>query len=267
VKDAIVDQFRVVRGSRPSIDPIRPDVRVNVYLHQDEATVSLDLSGDSLHKRGYRMNGAQAPLKENLAAALLMLAGWPQAEGRCFLDPMCGSGTLPIEAALMAADIAPGLGREYFGFLGWQGHVPALWKRLKQEAQSKIIQDSKKIPKIVGYDSDFRVVRTAIACIEAAGLRGKVHIEKRDLSLCEAVGKQGVLIVNPPYGERLGETESLKGLYQGLGDLLKKKFTGWEGYIFTGNSELAKCIGLKAARKTVLYNGAIECRLLKYELY
>ncbi len=267
VKDAIVDQFRTLQGSRPSVDPVRPSVRINVYLSNDEATVSLDLSGDSLHKRGYRQEGVAAPLKENLAAALLQTAGWPKDPSFAFLDPMCGSGTLPIEAAWMAAHRAPGMTRTYFGFTGWQGHVPTLWKRLLEEARDLEIKDRKKLPRIVGYDQDFRVVRAALENVEKAGLRGLVHIEKRDVSACERIADQGLLLVNPPYGERLGEVEALKPLYKGLGDLLKQKFKGWEGYIFTGSPDLAKVIGLKAARRHVLFNGPIECRLLRYELY
>jgi 23S rRNA (guanine2445-N2)-methyltransferase / 23S rRNA (guanine2069-N7)-methyltransferase len=267
VKDAIVDQFRSIQGVRPSVDPIRPDLRINVHLQQDVATVSLDLSGDSLHRRGYRDEGAKAPLKENLAAAILKFAGWPHADPIPLLDPMCGSGTLPIEAAYMAARIAPGLKRDYFGFTGWLGHVPVLWKRLLAEAEEQQIRDPKKLPRIVGYDEDFRVVRVALANVEKAGLRGKIHIEKRELAFCEAIGTSGILVTNPPYGERLGEIEELKTLYKRLGDTLKQKFKGWEGYIFTGAPELAKSVGLKASRKTVLYNGPIECRLLKYDLY
>jgi 23S rRNA (guanine2445-N2)-methyltransferase / 23S rRNA (guanine2069-N7)-methyltransferase len=267
VKDAIVDQFRSVQGIRPSVNPVRPDVRIHVYLHQDIATISLDLSGDSLHRRGYREEGSKAPLKENLAAAILKLAGWPASEDSAFLDPMCGSGTLAIEAAYMAANKAPGVGRDYFGFLGWQGHVPALWKRLIQEAEEVEIRDKKKLPKIVGYDEDFRTVRTALGNIEKAGFHGKIHIEKRSLSACERIAGQGILVTNPPYGERLGEVESLKPLYKELGDTFKRKFKGWQGYVFTGSPDLAKTIGLKASRRFVLYNGPIECRLLKFEMY
>lgn len=267
VKDAIVDQFRAVVGSRPSVDPVRPRLRINVYLFKNEATVSIDLSGDSLHRRGYRPDAAPAPLKENLAAALLKTAGWSKGADCAFLDPMCGSGTLPIEAAWIASNRAPGLTRDYFGFLGWQNHVPTLWKRLLEEARDLEIQDRKKLPKIVGYDRDFRMVRSALECLERAGLRGKVHIEKRELSQCERIDEKGIFLVNPPYGERLGEVEELKPLYKMLGDTLKQKFKGWEGFIFTGSPDLAKTIGLKAARRHVLYNGPIECRLLHYPLY
>ncbi|MEO5969240.1 MAG: THUMP domain-containing protein [Bdellovibrionia bacterium] len=267
VKDAIVDQFRTTQGERPSVDSTNPDLRINVYLHEDVATVSIDLSGQSLHRRGYRQEGVEAPLKENLGAALLMLAGWPKNDGSAFLDPMCGSGTLPIEAAMMSANIAPGIFRERFGFHGWQGHVPALWKRLLNEAKELEIKDKKKLPKIVGYDTDFRVVRVALANLEKAGLHGKVHIEKRDFSSCEAIAGTGVILLNPPYGERLGAEDQLKPLYKSIGDTFKQKFKGWNGYVFTGSSVLSKVIGLKPAKRTVLYNGAIECRLLKYDLY
>jgi len=266
-KDAICDQFRTLMGSRPSVDVRTPDVRINIYVHKDEATVSLDLSGDSLHKRGYREEGAKAPLKENLAAAILSLGGWSRESG-ALVDPMCGSGTLPLEAALMAANIAPGIARKYYGFNGWLGHIPAVWKRLLQEAESVQIRDEKKLPKIVGYDADFRAVRVAIANLERAGLRGKVHFEKRELSQCDNPGsKTGLFVVNPPYGERLGEVEELKPLYKQIGDTMKQKFQGWKGLVFTGSPDLAKVVGLKAARRHVLYNGPIECRLLEYELY
>jgi 23S rRNA (guanine2445-N2)-methyltransferase / 23S rRNA (guanine2069-N7)-methyltransferase len=273
VKDAIVDQLRSTQGERPSIDVSQPSVRVNVYLLKDEATVSLDLSGDSLHKRGYREEGSEAPLKENLAAAILMMAEWSElirsapASEISFLDPMCGSGTLPIEAAMIAANIAPGLQRKYFGFLGWQGHVPSLWKRLLEEARSQVVTDWKKVPRIIGYDHDFRIIRTALANLELAGVHGKVHIEKREFSTIEAPTPKGLIVINPPYGERLGEIEELKPLYKEMGDTFKKKFKGWTGYIFTGSPELSKGIGLKATRRIILFNGAIECRLFKFDLY
>ena len=273
VKDAVVDQLRSVLGERPNVDPVRPDLRINVYVLSDEATVSLDLSGDSLHKRAYREQGALAPLKENLAAAILMMAGWPKLvkdvppQELSLLDPMCGSGTIPIEAAMMAANRAPGLKRDYFGFLGWQGHVPLVWKRLLQEAEELEIKDRKKLPRIVGYDEDFRVIPIALKNVDLAGLTGRVHIEKRGFDQAEKISERGICVINPPYGERLGEVEDLKPLYKQMGDTFKQKFKGWEGYIFTGSPELSKSIGLKAARRFILFNGAIECRLFKYELY
>jgi 23S rRNA (guanine2445-N2)-methyltransferase / 23S rRNA (guanine2069-N7)-methyltransferase len=269
VKDAIVDQFRSVQGTRPSVDTAEPDVRINVYVHDDQATVSIDLSGQSLHRRGYRDESVPAPLKENLAAAMLLLARWPErAEaGAAFLDPMCGSGTLPIEAGLIAARVAPGLFRQRFGFERWGGHQDALWKELRAEAESQVIRDPKKIPKIIGTDRDVRAVRAALSHVERAGLRGMVHIERRDFGETVRPDEQGILMINPPYGERLGEIEELKPLYAEIGHVMKQRFAGWEGYVLTSEPDLAKAVRLSPARKYVLFNGAIECRLLKYELF
>ncbi len=284
-KDAICDQFKSNTGERPSVDTARPDIRVNVYLHRDEATVSIDLSGDSLHRRGYRELGAEAPLKENLAAAILLMAGWPErlkearaarmarAQGQvlmplpAFLDPMCGTGTLPIEAALIALNRAPGLMHEHFGFQGWNQHDSSLWRRILDEAKAGEITDRKLLPKIVGYDCDFRAVRVALTNVERAKLGGIVHIEKRELGDLEGLGSKGMLCVNPPYGERMGEVEALKPLYKQLGDLLKQRLTGWDGFVFTSSPDLANAIGLASSRRFVLFNGALECRLLKYEMY
>jgi len=273
-KDAIVDQLREHSGARPSIDVTRPDVRVNLYLLNDRAVVSIDLSGDSLHRRGYRQRGTAAPLKENLAAAVLLLADWPQwaAAGAPFLDPMCGSGTLPIEAAMMAAQIAPGRDRSYFGFIGWRGHDPALWARLHEEAAAREIRDPRRLPPIHGYDAAAAAVRAALANVARAGLQRRVHIERRPLDAAAATAVQGhgrpagIVVANPPYGERLGDQTQLGALYAALGDALRRRFTGWTGYILTGNRVLAKRIGLRAARRHILYNGAIECRLLVFPI-
>lgn len=267
VKDAIVDQFREKEGSRPSVNPVSPDVRINVYLEGDKAFVSIDLSGDSLHRRGYRSESGEAPLKENLAAALLMMAGWHEKQGYNLIDPMCGSGTILIEAGLMAKNIAPGLLRNKFGFSHWRGHQEKQWRELVEEAQGLIKRDRKNLPKIVGYDKDACAIEVAMSNIEKAGLSNVVRCAQQDLAQCEPLGEHGIFITNPPYGERLGEIERLRGLYKQLGDIMKQRFKGWEGYIFTGSSELAKCIGLKSSRRFVLYNGALECRLLKFDLY
>jgi 23S rRNA (guanine2445-N2)-methyltransferase / 23S rRNA (guanine2069-N7)-methyltransferase len=268
-KDAIVDQFRSNTGIRPSIDVARPDLRINVYVLNDEATVSIDLSGESLHKRGYREEGTPAPLKENLAAAILMLAEWAKIarEGGNFVDLMCGSGTLPIEAAMIAADRAPGLDRKYYGFLKWAQHDPAVWKRLVQEAMDREIQDLDKLPKITGYDRDPRAVSAARANVERAGFSELIRIEKQELLEGEVASGKGLVVLNPPYGERMGDVEELKPLYKCIGDTFKKKFQGWSGFVFTGSPDLAKVVGLKASRRFVLFNGALECRLLKYDLY
>ena len=276
-KDAICDQFMSIEGSRPSVNVKDPDVRIHVYLLEGEATVSIDLSGESLHRRGYREEGVEAPLKENLAAAILMSAGWPEAvrQGRetgqlpVLLDPMCGSGTLPIEAAWMAANRAPGILRERFGFMGWKQHQPALWAQVQNEAKNQEVTDRKLLPRIYGYDRDPRAVRTSIGNAELAGQAGRIHFEKRDLAQLEnpIPGSVGLLVVNPPYGERLGDTEELKPVYEMLGTTMKHKFLGWDGFVFTSNPELAKSVGLKTSRRTIFFNGALECRLLKYELY
>jgi 23S rRNA (guanine2445-N2)-methyltransferase / 23S rRNA (guanine2069-N7)-methyltransferase len=273
-KDAIVDQLRDQIGTRPSVEVVHPDVRVNVHLHEDRAVVSVDLSGESLHRRAYRQRGAVAPLKENLAAAILLLAEWPRlaAAGAPLIDPMCGSGTLPIEAALMAAHIAPGRNRTYFGFLGWRGHQPAVWARVRQEAEEQEVRDPKRLPLIHGYDGSPSAVRAALANSEQAGLRGRVHIEKRALQACEPLTMHGradvpgIVVTNPPYGERLGNRAQLGDLYATLGDTLRRKFPGWTGYVLTGNLALSKRIGLRATRRHILYNGAIECRLLVFPI-
>ena len=273
-KDAIVDQLRERTGTRPSIDVTRPDVRVNLYLHEDRAAISIDLSGESLHRRAYRQSGGAAPLKENLAAAVLLLAEWPQraTEHVPLIDPLCGSGTLPIEAALMAARIAPGRQRTHYGFLGWRGHQAALWERIRHEAEEQEIRDPKRLPPIHGYDASAAAVRDALRNVEHAGLRGKVHIEKRPLDECVPIAAHvrgevhGLVVTNPPYGERLGNSEELGGLYAALGDTLRRKFPGWTGYVLTGNPSLGKRIGLRSARRHVLYNGAIECRLLVFPI-
>ncbi|HXV20738.1 MAG TPA: bifunctional 23S rRNA (guanine(2069)-N(7))-methyltransferase RlmK/23S rRNA (guanine(2445)-N(2))-methyltransferase RlmL [Desulfuromonadales bacterium] len=272
VKDAVVDRFRNRCGIRPSVAVERPDLRINVHVHRDVATISLDLSGESLHRRGYREEGGAAPLKENLAAAILLKAGWLETAQKngVLVDPMCGSGTLPIEAALMAADIAPGLLRPYFGFSGWLGNDPRLWRRLVTEAETRRLTGLARIPLIVGYDANPAAVRVAWANLERAGLAGRVHFERRDvaeLSPPSAGGERGgLVVVNPPYGERLGEVEELHGLYRTLGERLKSHFSGWNAAVFTGNPELGRDLGLRARRLHTLFNGALECRLLQFEV-
>jgi 23S rRNA (guanine2445-N2)-methyltransferase / 23S rRNA (guanine2069-N7)-methyltransferase len=271
-KDAIVDRLRDERGTRPNVDVERPDVRVNLYLHDDRAVVSIDLSGESQHRRGYRAAGVVAPLKESLAAAMLLVADWPRhaGAGLPLIDPMCGSGTIVVEAALMAGDVAPGLRRERVGSVGWRGHDLRLWERLHQEAEARASAGQRRrLPPIHGYDADVRAVRAAQANLARAGLGGRVHIERRALAECAPVAGRGgaptpgLLVTNPPYGQRLGALESLGPLYEQLGDLLRRRFPGWTAYVLTGASALAKRIGLRPSRRIVLYNGAIECRLLE----
>ena len=268
IKDAIVDHFRSESGVRPSVDLARPDLRVNLYLDRDQATLSIDLSGDSLHKRGYRIEGGKAPLKENLAAAILLRAGWPEvaAAGGQLIDPMCGSGTLPIEAALMAADFAPGLLRPWFGFLGWRGHDAACWLDFVAEADRRSEAGLKQLPVIVGYDVDRRAVHTALGNLDRAGLRGAVHFERKSVEAVRPQKAKGLLVVNPPYGERLGDEETLVPLYKMLGETLRTHFLGWKASVFTGNPELAFKVGIRAIKQYALYNGALECKLFNFDV-
>ena len=270
VKDGIADRFTRSRGRRPNVDPDHPDLLIHCYVHQDQATIALDLSGSSLHRRGYRQEGTAAPLKENLAAAILLRAGWPAiaAAGGALLDPMCGSGTLVIEAALIAADIAPGLLHRDFGFQGWTGHDPALWGRLIAEAESRRDAGLTRLGSLRGYDANPAAIRIALANLERAGLAGRAHFERRELADCHPgrVEDRGLVIVNPPYGERLGTDTDLPAIYARLGSLLKERFNGWRAAVFTGNPDLGKHMGLRALRHHSLYNGPIECRLLHFEV-
>jgi len=270
VKDAIVDQLRRETGERPSVDRDRPDVRINVYLHRDQATVNIDLSGDSLHRRGYREQGVEASLKENLAAAILQRAGWPEIarEGGALVDPMCGSGTLPIEAAMMAADIAPGLERRYWGFLGWRQHDAAAWQALMADARRRREKGLLTMPSIRGYDYNRRAVAIARENAERAGLAEHLRFELEAVERCPAPepGSRGLVVVNPPYGERMGEHEALRPVYRALGDCLKNHYEGWRAAVITNDAELGKCIGIRARRIHNLFNGALECMLLQFDV-
>lgn len=266
VKDALADRFMRRRGQRPSVDVEQPDLRVHVYVHQGQAVVSLDLSGTSLHRRGYRREGTAAPLKENLAAAILLRAGWPEiaAAGGALLDPMCGSGTLVIEGALIAADIAPGWLRERFGFMGWLQHDPDSWRELRAEAEARRAAGLSRLGALRGYDQNPSAIRVALEDLERAGLAGRAHFERRELADCwpGRAEDRGLVVVNPPYGERLGESSELPALYARLGSVLRERFQGWQAAVFTGNPELGKQMGLRAHRLHRLYNGPIECVLL-----
>ncbi len=289
VKDAVVDQLRA-GAQRPSVDKLRPDLRIHVHLHKrsgsmgqdprdrsqggrDEALISIDLAGESLHRRGYREEGAMAPLKENLAAAVLLRAGWPAiaAAGGPLLDPMCGSGTLLIEGAWIAGDRAPGLGRDYFGFLGWRGHTPELWAELVAEASARAAAGRAKIPDIRGFDTSSLAIAAAIANLEQAGLRGLVHVERWALGeqLLAPIreGKApGLVVCNPPYGARVGEGEDLRPLYRELGELLKTRHMGGDAAVLIEDRELGHAIGLRAKKIYDLYNGAIPVHLLRFKI-
>ncbi len=266
VKDAIVDQFRDRCGERPSVSLNDADIHINCFIDRDYATVSLDLSGQSLHRRGYREQAVEAPLKENLAAALLIRAGWPKiaAEGGALVDPCCGSGTLPIEAALIAADSAPGLQRRDFGFLHWRQHDAASWLWLTQEAKQRREQGLLRLTPIVGSDFNRKAVAIARDNVQRAGLSDVIEIQHHDLTAARppAGGNKGLVICNPPYGERLGDRETLPGLYEKLGETLRTQFDGWQAAVLTNDMELGKHLGLGARHRYRFYNGALDCKLL-----
>ncbi|HET7924938.1 MAG TPA: bifunctional 23S rRNA (guanine(2069)-N(7))-methyltransferase RlmK/23S rRNA (guanine(2445)-N(2))-methyltransferase RlmL, partial [Rhodanobacteraceae bacterium] len=271
VKDAIVDQFRDRTGARPGVDLERPSVRINVRLHRNVATVSLDLSGAPLHRRGWRRGQGEAPLKENLAAAILIRGGWRDAfaSGGALVDPMCGSGTLLIEGAAMAADVAPGLQRDYFGFLGWRGHDAAIWASLVDAAKARAEAGLRKLPPLFfGYDADPRVLNEAKRNAQAAGLAGFIQLARQDVEHLHrpAETSGGLVVCNPPYGERIGERRELPALYAQLGARLRGEFAGWRASIITLDDELGHALGLRAQKRYVLFNGALECRLLVFDL-
>lgn len=261
-KDAIVDDLRERLGRRPNVDPANPDLRVNVHLAKNRCTISLDSSGTPLDRRGYRIDRTEAPLRETLAAALVKLSGWDGSGP--LIDPMCGSGTIVIEGALAAANRAPGLLRK-FGFERWPGHRQGLWSELVKEA--KVMIKERPVAALLGYDIDGKALEAARNNAGRAGVGSIVTFARGDIRNLQPPPQKGVLIFNPPYGERLGEIEKLKPFYKEIGDVMKKRCSGYTAYILTGNPELAKSVGLKPSRRIVLYNGPIECRLLKYELY
>jgi 23S rRNA (guanine2445-N2)-methyltransferase / 23S rRNA (guanine2069-N7)-methyltransferase len=268
LKDAVCDNLRESTGERPNIKPERPDVLLHLHVEGPTALVSLDFSGESLHRRGYRSEGGRAPLKENVAAAVLLRAGWPQiaVAGGTLLDPMCGSGTFLTEGALIAADSAPAIDREYFGFLKWHGHDAALWARLRAEALAR--RAAREVRRcILGSDIDSEAVRMAIANANQAGVADWLHVEKRALSdVPRPKEGTGLIVANPPYGERIGAESGLPELYSELGSVLRDRFQGWQAAILTGNPPLARNLGIYAKRTHRVFNGTIECRLLRFDL-
>jgi len=271
VKDAIADQFRAKTGYRPSVDTENPDIRVNVHMKKDLAQVSLDLSGLSLHKRFYRIEGGVAPLKENLAAAILLRAHWPQLarEGAPLVDPLCGSGTLLIEGALMAMDRAPGLLRPRFGFTKWKQHDQSLWQILLKEAEARAEKGTRKISQgFFGFDRDPEIIALARKNASRAGIEGVISFQARDIKALTAPGTTvpGLLIANPPYGERMGKKMNLENLYKTLGDRLKKHYEGWSAGVFTAHPDLAKKMGIRARKQYHLFNGPIPCKLLNFDI-
>ncbi|HEY0766607.1 MAG TPA: bifunctional 23S rRNA (guanine(2069)-N(7))-methyltransferase RlmK/23S rRNA (guanine(2445)-N(2))-methyltransferase RlmL [Steroidobacteraceae bacterium] len=273
LKDGIVDALRLATGVRPDVALERPGVRVHAHAHGSDITVSIDLSGDSLHRRGYRGAAGEAPLKENVAAGVLLRAGWPElaVQGAEFLDPMCGSGTLCIEAALMAADRAPALTRDYFGFLNWRGHDAPLWARLRAEAEARAAAGTATRVTVRGRDRDPAAIRSARDNAGRAGVGSLVRADTGVLADAAPLAgrdpdRPGLLCSNPPYGMRMEEREGARALHRELGAVLRERFQGWNAAVLTGAPELGMELGLRAHRTHRVWNGGIECRLLRIKV-
>jgi len=269
VKDAIADYFTDKYERRPNVDPKKPSVKVHLHISKNKASISLDLSGESLHKRGYRDGNAHAALKENVAAALLYRGNWPKMskEGLNFLDPMCGSGTLLIEAAYIATNTPPGYYRHYYGFLGWLKHDVDLWDEVFDDVEKSIRPYSGVIR---GFDMDRDAISQSIHNISNAGFSKLIHVEKSELSEFEVVEsmtyKSGLICINPPYGVRLGDVPELKKLYAEFSNLFLEKLPGWKLSVITGEDELSRVIPLKIDKKHTLFNGAIKCTVSHFTL-
>jgi putative N6-adenine-specific DNA methylase len=261
-KDAIVDRFRELFGRRPSVDTLRPALRINLFINQENCIVSLDSSGESLHKRGYRDQTNLAPINEVLAAGLVLLTGWDKKSN--FIDPMCGSGTILIEAALIAGNIPPGGYKEFFGFEKWKNFDKELWDVIFDDAMELVHKDR---PTILGGEISKNVVRKAIVNVNEANLKRNIRIETCAFEDLDAPEGGGILIINPPYGERMDKDEDINALYKSIGDTLKKKWAGYTAWIITSNMEAAKHIRLNPNPKIKLFNGSLECRFMRYELY
>ncbi|MFO8088232.1 MAG: bifunctional 23S rRNA (guanine(2069)-N(7))-methyltransferase RlmK/23S rRNA (guanine(2445)-N(2))-methyltransferase RlmL [Desulfatiglandaceae bacterium] len=270
LKDAVADRFTAAFGRRPNVDTQDPDITLHLYLEGSRGSISMDMAGGSLHKRGYRLHGDQAPLKETLAAAIVHLSGWPYRDPAAppLIDPMCGSGTLLIEAALMYGGMAPGLLRKRFGFHGWRGHDETIWRRLHNEAIEKA-EKAKNLrwPSIVGYDASRSAVAAALENINRAGLKGLVHVERRELARLTRpstrnLGKPGFVVSNPPYGHRLESWDSVPFLYACLGRKIREQLPGWRTALLTAEDAQANSFGLTPERYHELFNGPIKCRLI-----
>jgi putative N6-adenine-specific DNA methylase len=258
VKDAICDRFRDKLGSRPDVDRAAPDVRIHAFLEEAKGTLYLDTSGEALFKRGWRADIAEAPLRENLAAGIIMLTGWKFDQP--LLDPMCGGGTLLSEAAAMARGRAPGAKRS-FGFEKLANYSSVRWEEVKNEKGGTGVE-----PRLYGSDNDPDALKAARRNLAAAGIERWVKLEQADILERAAPAPAGVMVANPPYGERIGSPEELAALYPKLGDALKKKFAGWNCFFFTADQRMAKLIRLQPSRRMPLWNGAIECRLYEFRI-
>ncbi|MFN7118232.1 MAG: class I SAM-dependent RNA methyltransferase [Saprospiraceae bacterium] len=261
-KDAVADYFRDRTGKRPDVNVDYPNLRINLHINKDECSVALDSSGDSLHKRGYRANTVEAPINEVLAAGMLLLSGW-RGE-RTFVDPMCGSGTLLIEAAMLAKNMPPQLYKDSLGFMKWKNYDARLWEDVIEKAKSVI---KPLTCKVLGFDKDMKAVRITAQNIFSAHLEGQgIQVEKQSFEKLLPPDPPGLLMTNPPYDERLKEAD-IQAFYKMIGDRLKQAFTGYEAWLISSNMDALKHLGLKPAQKLTLYNGALECKFQQYELY
>jgi len=260
-KDAVADRFRNRFGERPSVDTENPSLRINIRIFKDEVTISLDSSGSSLHRRGYRTETGLAPINEVLAAGLVMLSGWDKESH--FIDPMCGSGTILMEAALIANNIPAGYYRQSFGFEQWKDFEKDAWEKIKDDA----LDDQKEFEhSIIGSDISGRMISVARNNIKNARMHKDIELYAGNMiDFVPPVGK-GVMITNPPYGERM-QLEDVKALYKKIGDSLKKNYAGYDAWIISSDLEAIKFIGLRPSRKIMVYNGPLECRFMKFSIY
>ena len=260
-KDAIVDRLRTKWGTRPSINLDDPDIRINIHIFKKNCSVSLDTSGRSLHKRGYRMNAGPAPMNEVLASGLIFLSGWNRQSP--FIDPMCGSGTLLIEAAMISDRIPPGFYKPEFGFMKWKDFDPELWFRIKEEEDAKMINTGNIIR---GCDISQRAVDSVLQNIRFAKLINRIKVETAPFEAWFPPEEKGILITNPPYDERL-HVNDIIAFYKKIGDVLKKKYNGYEAWVISSDLRALKFIGLHPSRKITVFNGPLECRFVRFELY
>lgn len=262
IKNAIVDHQQQQHGVRSDVDTVEADIVINAHIQENNCILSLDSTGDSLHRRGYRSAMGLAPLKETLAAALLYITEW--TPDQALVDPLCGSGTIILEAALMGLNIAPGLYRQKFCFQNWVDYDAPLWESLLKEAQ---MSQKERLPIMIGTDADADVIIQAKSNAKACKISDQVQFYQQHLVDITAPAESGILLCNPPYGKRISDVEALFPLYKLLGDVFKQRFKGWTAYILTGNKELSKKVGLRTSRRIPINNGGIPCTLLKYDLY
>lgn len=262
-KDAVVDRFREKHGARPDVDLLSPEIRIHIRIVRDACTLSLDLSGESLNRRGYRSDPQEASLRETLAAGMVLLTGWNGR--RPLVDPVCGAGTLPIEAALFATNTAPGLRRRAFAFQHLSDYDRNLWDSLVADAREKALPSA--AARIEGSDLSSEAIRNGRRNARRAGVSGVVALQTRDIREFSPSGPPGIILCNPPYGVRMRLGPGAESFYRAMGEAFKKRCAGWTAYVLSGNPEATRHIGLKASRKFPLMNGPIDCRLLRYELY